>query len=76
MKIFILNLSVSSVIHLQQRRDTLTKLSQKIGVENFVGCKKVGLGINNNISEELRRLSIAANDEDSNEITHEELRLV
>ncbi|MCP9257163.1 BMA-BUB-1, isoform b [Dirofilaria immitis] len=31
-------------------------------------------GANNNISEELRRLSIAPNDEDSNEIINEELR--
>ncbi|EFO27664.2 BUB protein kinase [Loa loa] len=58
----------------EQRRDTLTKLSQKIGVENIIGCKKAGLGVNNNIHEELRRLSIAPNDEDSNENTHEGLR--
>ncbi|KAM3722860.1 Mitotic checkpoint serine/threonine-protein kinase [Dirofilaria immitis] len=56
----------------EQRRDTLTRLSQKFGVENIVGSKK--LGANNNISEELRRLSIAPNDEDSNEIINEELR--
>ncbi|VIO92403.1 Protein kinase domain containing protein [Brugia malayi] len=59
----------------EQRRDNLIKLSQKIGVENIVGCKKVGLGVNSNINEELRRLSIAANDEDSNEILHEGLKL-
>lgn len=59
---------------LQQRRETLTKLSQKIGVENIVGCKKAELIVNNNIHEELRRLSIVANDEESHEIADEKMR--
>ncbi|KAL4003886.1 Protein kinase domain family protein [Acanthocheilonema viteae] len=59
----------------EQRQNTLTKLSQKIGVENIVGCKKMGLAVTNNISEGLCRLSIAPNDEDSNEITNKGSRL-
>ncbi|VDP18157.1 unnamed protein product [Onchocerca flexuosa] len=59
----------------EQRRDTLIKLSQKIGVENIIGSKKLGFGANDNISEELRRLSIAPNDTNPDEvIIHEGLR--
>ncbi|CAG9530144.1 unnamed protein product [Cercopithifilaria johnstoni] len=53
----------------EQRRDTLTKLSQKIGIENIIEYKKTGPAVSNSINEGLRRLSIAPN-----EITHEGLR--
>lgn len=51
------------------------RLSQKFGVENIVGGKIAGLGVDSSINDELRRLSLAPNDVDLDEPTGEGLKL-
>ncbi|VDK28985.1 unnamed protein product [Gongylonema pulchrum] len=60
----------------EQRRVTMTRLSEKFGAENIVGNKVAGLSAESSVNEELRRLSIVPNEADAEEHTGQGLKSV